>query len=118
MTAAPTGWLDPETIQFYWADAPASPLLDDLLESARLALIKLRKDVGAPIPDPDADPPIPVPANLRIAQAMQARSSWESQRSNPTDDTLGGEQNVRLYPMSAAIRRQALADVSFGVVTA
>lgn len=109
-----TTWLDGDTIAAYWNSPPSSPLIDDLLASAKSALLKWRRENAIADPPPEDD----VPANLRLAQAMLARSTWESQRASADSDEIGSEQAVRVYPMDAKTKRLALADVDHGIVVA
>lgn len=99
-------WHTKATLREQWDNAPGvDSLLDELLAVAQHQVLEF-----APALAEDAE----IPDHYRLAQMLQARALWESQtaRTSGDADMIGGDQQVRVYPMSATIRsvlRQATA---------
>lgn len=93
-----TDWLTSDEVRDLWPDAPDNDVaLDLIVETARIQC----REYAEPLKD-GAD----VPPTHRQAQLAQARAIWNLTQTSPQDETIGfGDQSVRVYPMSSAIKR-------------
>lgn len=105
-------WLTAATIGTVWSQAPAEPLRSLLVNAAKEQVIEagmilvdgVRTKAATALA---ADPPATLPDRLVIAQGMQARAIWESQKSNVGGDVdaIGLENfQVRVYSMAKPVR--------------
>lgn len=103
-------WHTPTTLRAQWASAPADDaLVQELLDVAQHQVLEF-----APALAEDAEG---IPDNYRLAQMLEARALWESQRASaPDQDMIGGEYQVRTYPMSAAIKAILRPPTAFKVI--
>lgn len=107
---APTTWHTKETLRLQWANAPKDDaLLDELLAVAKHQVLEF-----APTLEEDAE----VPDHYRLGQMLQARALWESQNAKTSQDidAIGGEYQVRVYPMSGTIRSVLRPSTGFKVI--
>lgn len=101
-----TTWHTPTSIRAQWSTDLGDPLLEELLEVSRtqvLARGTLAYDPTTSELDPAA--PVNVPIQYRWGQALYARSLWDSHSANiaANVDAVGGDYQVRVYPMSSTI---------------
>lgn len=102
-------WHTATTLREQWSNAPGSDaLVAELLVVAKNQVIEF-----APALDDAAVPT----DSCRLAQMLQARALWESQHaSTRDDDVIGGEYQVRVYPMSATIKSILRPSTAFKVI--
>lgn len=91
-------WHTPESAREQWLEAPDEsddPILAELLEVAREAVVAYA---------PELDDPLAVPTSYRLAQLMQARSVWNAQRTGT--EAVGPDGfAIRVYPLDKNIRQ-------------
>jgi len=93
------GWVDPETVEDYWADVPVDEaVLASYLQAAYEQCVEY-------LPPVDLNPyPDPIPARFVQAQIMQARALFRSNVAG-SGDTLGGDGlTVTVYPMDWTVK--------------
>lgn len=103
-------WHTKATIRAQWANAPKQDsLLDELLAVAQHQVLEF-----APALAEDAQ----IPDHYRLGQMLQARALWESQSAKTAADidAIGGEYQVRVYPMSATIKSVLRPSTAFRVI--
>lgn len=95
-----TPWATPEQIRAIWADAPASPRLDDLAEVAQEVLEAYAPASTVTAIAAGGD----VPARYREALALHCRDVWGA--ANRDSDFLVGDADfaVRVRAVSDAVR--------------
>lgn len=99
-----TGWHTSTTLHKVWSNAPSDEdLIADLLEAAKFQILEF----APALPESDeSGSEQEVPANYRIAQGLQARAIWESQKADVASDVdgIGLEYAVRVYSMAKPVR--------------
>lgn len=100
-----TTWHTADSLRAVWSNAPSSAdLIADLLEAAKFQILEF----APALPDTEESGAAEaIPANYRIAQGLQARAIWESQKADVSGDpdAIGlGEYPVRVYSMAKPVR--------------
>lgn len=102
-----TTWHTPTTVRLQWAASSklADPLLEELLTVSRTQILQRGTLDYDPAAETDPDNPTEVPVQYRWGQALYARSLWDSATANIGGDidAIGGDFQVRVYPMSSTI---------------
>lgn len=93
------GWVDPETVESFWADAPAD---DTVLASYLLSSYEQCVEF---LPEPTVTPyPDPIPERYRQAQIMQARALFRANVAG-SGDVMGGDGlTVTVFPMDWTVK--------------
>lgn len=94
-------WLTPAQARERWRDAPADAELIDVIGAAQEQCEAYLAGMGIVQKDGEE-----IPSRYRQAVMMQVRGNWNAGNSSPVQDAYGGGDDVvRIYPMSATIRR-------------
>lgn len=102
------GWHDTESVRKFWKDAPADEdVLNAYLTAARDAVLAY-----APTIDGDQYTvedgmivPTEIPDRYALAQAMQARNTWNSIKASPGGEMDGSSYGISAYPLDWSVKQ-------------
>lgn len=96
-------WHTPDSVRSLWANAPTGDNLVDLLAVARERCLEWEPYV--PVYEPPEEDADKVPRKYRVAQLMEAKALWDSIKTGPNTEGIGGEgYSVQVRPMSWVIK--------------